>query len=53
MNILQEKALETTKEKGKRRNTSSHRPKPEEQEGMPQQQHCPPAKCEQLQRSRS
>jgi hypothetical protein len=36
--ILQEKAVETTKQKEKKRKKS----KPEEQEGMPQRQHCPP-----------
>jgi hypothetical protein len=35
--------VKTTKEKGARRE-KPHRPKPEEQEGMPQHQHCPLAK---------
>jgi hypothetical protein len=35
---LQEKAVETTKQKEAMR----EKPKPEEQEGMPQRQHCPP-----------
>jgi hypothetical protein len=39
-NFLQEKAAETTKQKGERRK----RPEPEEQEGMPEHQHCLPAK---------
>jgi hypothetical protein len=38
--ILQEKAMETTKQKEEKREKS----KPEEQEGMPQHQHCPPEK---------
>jgi hypothetical protein len=39
-NFLQEKAVEATKQiKGKRK-----KPKPEEHEGMPQRQHCPPEK---------
>jgi hypothetical protein len=38
-NVLQEKAAETTKQKEERR----EQPKPEEQEGMPQHQHYPPA----------
>jgi hypothetical protein len=32
--------METTKQKEERR----EKPKPEEQEGMPQHKHCPPAK---------
>jgi hypothetical protein len=36
--ILQEKAVEATKQKEEKRG----KPKPEEQEGMPQRQHCPP-----------
>jgi hypothetical protein len=39
-NLLQEKAAETTKQKEEKRK----KPKPEEQEGMPQHQHCPPAR---------
>jgi hypothetical protein len=35
--FLQEKAAETAKQKGEKS-------KPEEQEGMPQRQHCAPAK---------
>jgi hypothetical protein len=38
--ILKEKAVEATKQKEERRK----KPKPEEQEGMPQRQHCPPEK---------
>jgi hypothetical protein len=38
INFLQEKAVEATKEKEEKR----EKPKPEEQEGMPQRQHCPP-----------
>jgi hypothetical protein len=38
--FLQEKAMETTKQKEEKR----EKPKPKEQEGMPQRQHCPPAK---------
>jgi hypothetical protein len=38
--ILQEKAVETTKEKEQKR--TKH--KPEEKEGMPQHKHCPLAK---------
>jgi hypothetical protein len=37
---LQEKAVEATKQKEEKR----RKPKPEEQEGMPQHQHCPPEK---------
>jgi hypothetical protein len=44
INFLQEKAVRTTtKQKGARRE-KPHRPKPEEQEGMPQHQYCPRAK---------
>jgi hypothetical protein len=39
-NLLQEKAVEATKQKEEKRK----KPKPEEQEGMPQRQHCPLAK---------
>jgi hypothetical protein len=35
--FLQEKAVEATKQKEEKR----EKPKPEEQEGMPQSQHCP------------
>jgi hypothetical protein len=38
--FLQEKAAEITKQNEEKRG----KPKPEEQEGMPQHQHCPPAK---------
>jgi hypothetical protein len=38
--FVQEKAAEATKQKEEMRK----KPKPEEQEGMPQRQHCPPAK---------
>jgi hypothetical protein len=38
--ILQEKAVEATKQKEEKRK----KPKPEEQEGMPQRQQCPHAK---------
>jgi hypothetical protein len=38
--LLQEKAVETTKQIEEKR----EKPKPEEQEGVPQHQHCPPAK---------
>jgi hypothetical protein len=38
--ILQEKAVEATKQKEEKRK----KPKPEEHEGMPQHQHCPPEK---------
>jgi hypothetical protein len=38
--FLQEKAVETTEQKGKRRE-KIHMPKPEEHGGMPQDQHCP------------
>jgi hypothetical protein len=38
--FLQEKAVQATKQKEENRK----KPKPEEQEGMPQRQHCPPAK---------
>jgi hypothetical protein len=38
--FLQEKTVETTKEKEERR----EKPKPEEQEDMPRHQHYPPAK---------
>jgi hypothetical protein len=42
--FFQERQVETTKQKGKRRK-KPHRPtKPVGQEGMPQYQHCPPAK---------
>jgi hypothetical protein len=37
--VLQGKALEATKQKEEKRKN----PEPEEQEGMPQRQHCPPA----------
>jgi hypothetical protein len=44
INILQqEKEVETTKQKGSSREIN-HMPKPEEQEGIPQHQHCPLAK---------
>jgi hypothetical protein len=39
-NFLQEKAVEATKQKEEKKKY----PKPEEQEGMPQRQHCPPEK---------
>jgi hypothetical protein len=39
-NFLQDNAAETNKHKEERRK----KPKPEEQEGMPQHQHCPHAK---------
>jgi hypothetical protein len=39
--FLKEKAVEATKQKEEKRK----KPKPEEQEGMPQRQHCPPEKC--------
>jgi hypothetical protein len=38
--VLQEKAVEATMQKEEKRK----KPKPEEQEGMPQHRHCPPAK---------
>jgi hypothetical protein len=38
--FLQEKAVEATNQNKEKRK----KPKPEEQEGMPQHQHCPPAK---------
>jgi hypothetical protein len=38
--LLQEKAVEATKQKEEKRK----KPKPEEHEGMPQRQHCPPKK---------
>jgi hypothetical protein len=38
--FLQEKAVEATKQKEEK----MKKPKPEEQEGMPQRQHCPPEK---------
>jgi hypothetical protein len=38
--FLQEKAVEATKQKKEGRRK---KPKPEEQEGMPQHQHCPPS----------
>jgi hypothetical protein len=38
--ILQEKAVEATKQKGEKRGKT----KPEEREGMPPRQHCPPEK---------
>jgi hypothetical protein len=41
---LQEKAAEATSKKKKR----GKKPKPEEQEGMPQRQHCPSAKVSPL-----
>jgi hypothetical protein len=34
------KGVETTKQKENRRKNKSHAPKPEEQEGMPQHEHC-------------
>jgi hypothetical protein len=37
--ISQNKAAETTEQKEAKRK----KPKPEEQEGVPQRQHCPPA----------
>jgi hypothetical protein len=37
-NVLQEKAVEATKQKEDKRK----KPKPEERDGMPQRQHCPP-----------
>jgi uncharacterized membrane protein (DUF106 family) len=40
INFLQEKAVEATKQKDETRK----KPMPEEQEGMPQHQHCPPEK---------
>jgi hypothetical protein len=40
INFLQEKAVEATKQKEEKRK----KPKPEEQEGMPQRRHCPHAK---------
>jgi hypothetical protein len=36
--FLQEKVVEATKQKEEKRK----KPKPEEHEGMPQRQHCPP-----------
>jgi hypothetical protein len=39
--ILQEKAAETAKQN---KEENRKKPKPEEQEGTPQHQHCPPAK---------
>jgi hypothetical protein len=36
-NFVQEKAMEATKQKEEKRG----KPKPEEQEGMPQRHHCP------------
>jgi hypothetical protein len=39
-NFLQEKAVEATKLKEEKRK----KPKPEQQEGRPQRQHCPPEK---------
>jgi hypothetical protein len=36
--FLQEKAVEATNQKEEKRKN----PEPEEQEGMPQRQHCPP-----------
>jgi hypothetical protein len=39
--FLQEKAAETTKQN---KELKREKPKPEEQEGMQQHQHCPPAK---------
>jgi hypothetical protein len=41
--FLQETEVETIEQQRKRREIS-HRPKPEEQAGMPQHQHCPLAK---------
>jgi hypothetical protein len=41
--FLQEKAVETTKKKGARGENPTGLG-PEEQEGMPRHQHCPPAK---------
>jgi hypothetical protein len=41
--FLQEKAVEATKQKGGRRK-KHHMHEPEEQDGMPQHQHCPSAK---------
>jgi hypothetical protein len=38
--FLQEKAVEATKQDEENR----EKPKPEEQEGMPQRRHCPPEK---------
>jgi predicted secreted protein len=38
-NFLQEKAVETHQAK-RRKEETPHRPKPEDQEGMPQYQHC-------------
>jgi hypothetical protein len=38
--FLQEKAVDATKQKEEKRK----KPKPEEQEGVPQHQHCRPAK---------
>jgi hypothetical protein len=38
--LLQEKAVEATKQNEEKRK----KPKPGEQEGMPQHQHCPPEK---------
>jgi hypothetical protein len=42
MNFLQEKAVGATKQKEEKRKKL----KPEEQEGMPQYQHCPPVLIE-------
>jgi hypothetical protein len=42
--ILQEKAVETIEQKGARRKETHTPTKLEEQEGMPQRQHCPPEK---------
>jgi hypothetical protein len=39
--FLQEKTVEATMQKEEER---GKKPKPEEQEGMPQRQHCPPEK---------
>jgi hypothetical protein len=43
-NAFTRKEIKRTKLKGARRK-KPHKPKPEEQEGMPHYQHCPPAKC--------
>jgi hypothetical protein len=42
--VYKHKSAETTKQRGARRE-KTHRPKPEEQEGMPQYQHCPGVGC--------
>jgi hypothetical protein len=41
---IQEQDVITTEENGKRRNNKPHKPEPEEHEGVPEHQHCPPAK---------